>query len=192
MPFATGIAQPGKQAVNWNPFKKKQQEPELDPLRDLMLSGLKPGYVLDYDLKTWQVTAQHYYDFEGDRVDEWELSCPDGVLYLEREDDDGVSWTLSSKIPLSEIDDDLRGHMRDHEDPPDTLTCRGVEYEGESSAVGQYFKNGEPPGQEFIVWEYLDASGKRTLTVEQWGDDEFEASLGEIVEEYQFSNILPS
>ncbi len=178
--------------MNWNPFNKKKQEPELDPLSDLTLSGLKPGWVLDYDLKTWQVSAHHYYDYDGDRVDEWELSCADGVLYLDREDDDGVSWTISEKIPISQIDGDLRGHVREQEDPPDSVTCRGIEYAGESSAAGHYHKNGEPSGQELIAWEYLDASGKRTLTIEQWGDDEFEASVGEIVEEYQFSSILPS
>ncbi len=178
--------------MNWNPFKKKQDEPEFDPLKDLTLSGLKPGYVLDYDLKAWQVTAHHYYDYEGDRVNEWELACADEVLYLDREEDDEITWTLSRKIPLSHIDGDLRAHLREHEDPPQEITCNGVEYTGESSDVGKFYKNSEPPGQEFIAWDYIDRSGEKTLTVEQWGDDDYEASLGEIVEEYQFSDILPS
>ncbi len=178
--------------MNWNPFKKKKDEPELDPLSDLTLSGLKSGYIVDYDLKTWQVTAHNYYDYEGDRADEWELTCADEVVYLEREEDDGITWTLSRKISLSDIDGDLRSHFREHEDPPEELICNGVEYAGESSDVGEFYKNGDPPGQEFVAWDYIDRSGKQTLTIEQWGDDDYEASLGEIVEEYQFSSILPS
>ena len=178
--------------MNWNPFSKKDSSPELDPLQDLTLSALKPGYVLEYDLKTWQVSAHSYYDYDGDRVEEWELTCADEVRYLTREEDDGVSWSLTRKVPLNAIDEDIRRHMRDSEDPPDPVTFDSVEYIGKSSEVGKYFKDGEGSGEEFVEWEYLDESERKTLTIEQWGDDEFEASAGEIVEEYQFTDILPA
>ena len=177
--------------MNWNPFKKNKEEPEaLDPL-NITLSDLKLGYVLDYDLKTWQVTAQHYYDYEGDRVDEWELSCGDDVAYLERAEDDNITWALTHKIRLSDIEGNIRAHMSNYDDPPDEVTCNGVIYYGESSAVGSYYKDGEGEGQEFIIWNYLDESGKHTLSLEQWEEDAYDASVGEVVEEYQFSNILP-
>lgn len=180
--------------MNWNPFKKKKEEPEaLDPL-SVTLSDLKKGYVLDYDLKTWQVTAQHYYDYEGDRVDEWELTCGDDMAYLERAEDDSISWVLTRKIPLSDIEGDIRGYMRDHdnEDPPDEVRCQGVMFYGISSAVGSFYKDGGDEEQEFIIWNYLDESEEHTLSIEQWAEDAFEAAVGEFVEEYQFSNILPS
>lgn len=176
--------------MNWNPFKKKDKEPDYDPT-NITLSDLKPGYVLDYDLKTWQVTAHHYYDYEGDRVDEWELACGDDIVYLEGAEDDGMIWILSHKIRLSDIDSNIRSHMRNNDDPPDTIVCKGTTYQGESSAVGRYYKNGQGAGDEFLVWDYLDKTEKRTLSIEQWGDDEYEASIGDIVEDYQFTNILP-
>jgi hypothetical protein len=177
--------------MNWNPFKKKEEEPEtIDPL-DLSLSHLKPGFVLDYDLKTWQVTAHHYYDYDGDRIDEWELTCGDDMAYLDRGEDDGITWTLTRKIRLSSIESNIRDHMRNNDDPPDEIIHKGVTYHGESSAVGNYFKDSAGSGQEFLTWDYLDESEKLTLSIEQWGDDEYDASVGEIVEEYQFSNILP-
>ena len=46
-------------------------------------------------------------------------------------------------------------------------------------------------GQEFIIWNYFDESGKLTLSLEQWDEDAYDASVGEVVEEYQFSSILP-
>ncbi len=177
--------------MSWNPFKKKEPEAEArDPL-SLTLSDLKPGYVLDYDLKTWQVAAHHYYDYDGDRVDEWELTCGDDRAYLERSEDDGITWILTRKIPLSSIEGDIRDHMRHNDDPPDEVICNGVAYCGESSAVGRYHQNADPTGREFIVWQYLDDSEKRTLSLEQWDEDHYDASVGEVVEEYQFTDILP-
>ena len=46
-------------------------------------------------------------------------------------------------------------------------------------------------GEEFINWSYVDESEKQVLVIEQWGENEFAASAGEVVEPYQFSNILP-
>ena len=178
--------------MNWNPFSKKDKAPDLDPLRDLTLSNLEPGYVLDYDLKTWQVTAHHRYDFDGDWTDEWELTSAEDVRYLDGEEDDGARWTLSRKISVARIEGELRAHLRENDDAPDRVTFEGVEYFGESTDVGKFYKDGEGEGQEVIVWDYLDESRKRTLAIEQWGDDEYEASVGEVVEEYQFSDILPS
>ena len=42
------------------------------------------------------------------------------VAFLERSEDDSITWILTRKIPLSDIEGDIRGYMRDHdnEDPP--------------------------------------------------------------------------
>jgi hypothetical protein len=64
-------------------------------------------------------------------------------------------------------------------------------YEMVSYGGAKFFKNGMPPAIPFLYWEYESSDGTKVITVEQWGDTEFEASAGEYVEEYQFSNILP-
>jgi hypothetical protein len=181
--------------MNWNPFKKKQEEESLDPLSDLSLSRLKKGYVLDYDLKTWQVTAHNRYDYDGDWADEWELTCADAVLYLEREVDDEETWTVYSKISVSDIEEDVRAAIMTDDDPPNTVTYGGVTYEAESSDAGYFHKGGEEAtggaGKEFVNWSYVDQSDKLVLVIEQWGENDFAASAGSIVEPYQFSDILP-
>jgi hypothetical protein len=177
--------------MNWNPFRKTTAPAALDPLSDLTLSKLKVGYVLDYDLKTWQVTAHNRYDYSGRWTDEWELRTASDVCYLEREEDDDVSWVLYRKLPLSDVDGDVRAHIRRHDDPPETLTCRGVTYSAEDSDAGYFHKGGGASRQEFICWTYADDEGRRFLVIEQWGEADFEAALGEVVEEYMFTDILP-
>ncbi len=177
--------------MDWNPFKKKQEEPEIDPLVDLSLATLQVGYLVDYDLTTWKVTAHNRYDYDGDWTDEWELSSANEVRYLEREEDDEVSWVIYRKISLDAIEEDVADHILEHEDPPETVTCEGVEFEAESSDAGHFHRNGAEDGKPFVNWTYVDDSDRQVLLIEQWGENEFEASLGEIVKEYQFSNILP-
>ena len=81
------------------------KEPELDPL-DLSLADLKKGYLVDYDLKTWQVTSHNTYDFDGERAEEWELFSGDDRCYLQGEKDDEYAWSISRKIAFSALGPD--------------------------------------------------------------------------------------
>ena len=45
---------------------------------------------------------------------------------------------------------------------------------------------------EYMCWEYYDDSEKNILTLEQFGDEEFEASLGVVYSPDAFTNILPT
>jgi len=175
----------------WNRVLGKKSKEETDPLRDLTLSALKVGYILDYDLKTWEVKSYHTYDFDGARVEEWELDSGDDGCYLERAKDDEVKWAMSRKISFSELGDEIIEHIRKHEDPPGEITYQGARFSLGESEAGYYYRGGEGTGEEMIYWEFTDPSGERLLCIEQWGEDEFEASIGHRVQEYQFTNILP-
>ena len=45
--------------------KDKDRDAEPDPIADLVLGKLKVGYLVDYDLKTWEVTGYCRYEFDG-------------------------------------------------------------------------------------------------------------------------------
>lgn len=172
-------------------FGKKKES--FDFTRELTLSTLRPGYMVDYDLITWQVAAHHRYDWGGGYVtDEWELKSAREVRYLEREEDDEVEWLWSRKIPLTDFSLDIKRYFTQHEDPPEELVYQGVIYKLNSEAVGKFHKDRAGPAVEFICWDYMDPSGEKSLSIEQWGEREFETSEGHYVEEYQFSNILPA
>ncbi len=170
--------------------KVKKDEPE--PLIDLSLAELKAGYFVDYDLKTWEVTASNYYDWgDGDVSREWQLKSADDVAYLEKESDDEDEWSLNRKIAFGRLDSEIKEQILETGDPPEKIVFEGTAYYLEEMAGGHFYEKGQDTGKEMLRWSYEDDGGRRYLCIEQWGEQDFDAAVGESVEEYQFTNILP-
>lgn len=173
--------------------KEEREERVLDPFTDVILEKMQAGWLVDFDGRTWEVVSRHYHDFgDGYRAEEWELRCDGDLRYLNREEEDGVYWTWTRKVPIGAIDEHLRSHIQSHGDPPETVEFEGIRYFLRSYGGAKFFKNGMGPAKPFLFWDYEDESGDFILTIEQWGDIEFEAFVGRYVEEYQFINILPN
>ncbi len=176
----------------WNKIFKKKKEEEIDPLKDLVLSKLKVGYLVDYDMKSWEVAAHNKCEWgEGDFTDEWELHSGDEIVYLEREEDDEVEWTLTKKVSVSDLGKGIPSHIKQHENPPEEIDYQGIKYQLDDCYGGRFHKDGKDSYDEFLCWDYEDNAEENVLTVEQWSETSFEASCGIYVEEYQFTNILP-
>ena len=45
---------------------------------------------------------------------------------------------------------------------------------------------------EMISWDYYNEKGNFTISVEQWGERDFEASQGTMIKDYDITNILPA
>lgn len=173
-------------------FKDKKDDEGFDPLRDLELSKLKVGYYVDYDMKTWEVTAYNRYDYgDGYFSDEWELTSGREKWYLEREEDDEVVWTLSKKLPIGAIEGNVARHIIENDDPPNQIVVKGKTFYLDESGSAQMLKDGKGPGVGFIAWDFIDDADENFVSIEQWGEEAFEAAEGFYVEEYQFSHILP-
>ncbi len=183
--------------MGWREFfgigaKKPPTPPGPDPIADLTLARIQVGYMIDYDMKTWQVEAYHYYDWgHGEITHEWQLKSHDDTIYLERESDDEDAWAISRKVSLGRLGAGVREHLKTNDDPPDEIVYEGVTYYLEEWAGGNFHKNGKGPAQEMLAWDYEDDTGQKFLSIEQWDEEDFEAAVGEPVEEYQFTNILP-
>jgi hypothetical protein len=171
-------------------FGRKQADREPDPLADLVLEKLKVGYLVDYDLQTWQVTAYCRYAFSGkDRsVEEWELTAAGEQRYLELADG---GWSLARTISIGAIDGDIRRHILDHDDPPARIVYEGTEYNLDACYGGHMFPDGMGGGEQLIRWEFLDAAEKNFVGIEQRSETEFAAAAGIVVEEYEFTHLLP-
>ena len=172
-------------------FNRQADETVVDPLKDLVLTKLRVGYLVDYDLKTWRVTAHNTYDFDGLQVDEWELSFDRDVRYLERYDDDEEVWTLATKIPVGMLGDAVRDKLYAQEEPPSELHYHDSSYYRFNDAAGYFREGGSGERQPMLTWDYSNAANEKFLTVEQWGEREIDASVSVRVQSYEFTNILP-
>tara|TARA_B100000686_G_C16775366_1_gene968053 strand:+ start:2116 stop:2661 length:546 start_codon:yes stop_codon:yes gene_type:complete len=178
----------------WKFFKKKKEEDGVDALHDLVLDKMKPGYLVDFDMRTFRVNARNEYRWEeGGVTDEWELKQGSEVIFLERDEEDGeVFWTLARKTHIGSVEGNIDQYIIDHEDPPEKVVHAGITYYLEEDDIGEYFKGDTREGLKFVVWDYTDEQKEKQLSIEQWGEANFEVTLGVEVEEYQFSNILPA
>jgi hypothetical protein len=174
-------------------FFKKKKKDEVPQLEDLVLSKLRPGYLVERDLKVYTVTSQNRYEWEeGGVTDEWELQQGEEVWFLERVEDDGYAeWSLCQKLSIDEIEGDIAQHIIENEDPPEKVVCRGTTYHFECDDIGRFYRGNATEEMHFVVWDFEDEAGKNYLTIEQWGESKFDITLGFPVEEYQFTNILP-
>ncbi|SVC95885.1 uncharacterized protein METZ01_LOCUS348739 [marine metagenome] len=155
------------------------------------LATMQTGFLVDYDLKTWQVTGCGTHDYDGYLTKEWEIQADGVVNFLECAVEDGLAeWTLSQAIDPGEIEGDIMAAIIENEDPPETIRYSGKQYEGTQSSAGLYRKDGEGEGREFVSWSFESTEG-RVLYLSQWGERDFAAYEGEAVEEYQFTDILP-
>ena len=173
-------------------FFKRKKDGGPDVLRDLVLRNIRKGYLLDYDMKTWQVETENHYDWgHGDITKEWKLVAADDAIFLELESDDDDEWCISRKIPVRALGEKLPEYIVEHDDPPETITYKGETYYLEESGGGHYYKDKSGVGEELLKWDFIDESGKAFISIERWGETDFEAAAGKVVEEYQFTNILP-
>jgi len=170
----------------------KKEEKSYDDITDLTVKNLDVGFIFDYETETWQVTAKNRYETDEGEYFEMEIKSSSDVCFLEPGDEDLHTWLITKKIPIGKIGGNVRAHIKKEQDPPDTITYDGVEYYLDASTDGHFFKDCEGEGDPFISWNFLDDSEKKQITIEQWGETEFEASTGLEVEEFRFMNILPA
>ncbi|GAF01424.1 DUF4178 domain-containing protein [Saccharicrinis fermentans] len=172
-------------------FKKK--EPHYDST-NIRVQDLDVGFVFEYDLSTWEVQAIYEYDW-GDDYFTREFKVSNGALtrYLAIEEDDELEISLSEKVKIRTLGVDLMSSLMERQKPPQTINYNGVSYLLEKEAPGYFHDIAKGDSwEEFRSWDFVDKEGKHILTIEQWGDKEFEASVGIILQEFEISNILPA
>jgi hypothetical protein len=175
---------------------KKKEEPKLnyDPL-DVKVTDLQKNFVFEYDLKSWVVKEVYDYDWGNNFITrEYKVDSGDETAYLSVDEDDEIYLYLMKKVNIRAIDEDLPEQIVKQEVPPKKLT-----YDGKT-----FFKGNEHPGyfhntddttnewSEFILWDYYDESEKFIISIEQWGEREFEAAYGKVLREHEISNIIPA
>lgn len=172
-------------------FKRKQ--PKYDST-NIRVTDLDVGFVFEYDLETWEVQACFEYDW-GDNYFSQEFKIFNGkeTRYLALEEDDEICLSISKKIKLRQLGENVHSSLLNQQRPPASFEFEGRKYFFEKEAPGYY--NEVAKGDEWIEmlsWDYEDERGEYVICIEQWDESEFEASAGKVVKEFEISNILPS
>lgn len=172
-------------------FKKKSPKPEYD-VTNIEVIDLTVGFIFDYDLSTWEVQETYEYDW-GNECFSFEFKISDGnrVLYLSLEDDDGVCLSVTEKIGIRVIGEDIPEFISENQKPPSKITYNGTSYFLDCESPGYFQKQGATEWSELVSWNYEDKQEEAILCIERWGDFEFDAAIGKYIEEYEISNIMP-
>jgi hypothetical protein len=171
---------------------KKKEEKHYDPT-DIKVTDLENGYLLDYDFETWTVTKMSEYDWGSNFFTrEFTITSKDKVRYLHIEDDGKLIITLSEEIKFRKLGVEVLDHIELNGKPPKKINFLGITYFLDEKSLGFYRNTENESWEELISFDYLDDDEKKCLSISQWGDDDFEASFGEIIKPMDISNILPS
>jgi hypothetical protein len=172
---------------------KKNKEPDYDP-NNLKIEDLRVGFMFDYDLKTWVITEEYEYDW-GDNyfTREYKLESSDDIAYLHIDYNDEGFMTINKKLKIRALGEDIPEEIEKNKRPPKKIAYDGVDYLLDKESPGYFSDDPEDDDSwtEFISWDYYDADGKLVACVEQWGEREFEASHGKVVNDFEITNILP-
>ena len=170
-------------------FKKKKEKIDTESFEYQILNMIK-GSVFDYDLKSWLVLQVYEYQWQnGEKSVEYLIDCGTEQWYLSIENDAELKISLSQRVKVRVIDPKLPDLIIAYEQPPGTIQFNNTEYLLDHETVGLFREeNGE--WADLISWEYTDDTEKKVLCIEQWGENDFDASCGLAIKKYQITNII--
>ncbi|MGB0430472.1 MAG: DUF4178 domain-containing protein [Bacteroidia bacterium] len=159
---------------------------------NIRVTDLALGYLFDYDLKTWEVKEEYEYDWGNENyTKEYKVTSGTEEKYLSVEVDDEIELAIWDKVSPIAIDRNLPKYIVENDEPPREVNLGGITYIRTEESNG-YWRNTKSSNWDgFVNWDYENTDGDKMLSIERWGDEEFEAAAGKVVKEFEISNILP-
>ncbi len=173
-------------------FGKKDKEEEGRSALDMTIRDLKVNDFIDYELESWQVRHVYRYDWGNNFfTQEYQLDNGKEKIYVHIDDDDELEINVSKKAKIFQINDLLVDHIIEHEEPMKRFQYNDKTFYYDSESPGEVCEDGEDEWSQFINWEFTDEDETETITIQRWGEREFEAYVGKPAQEFEFSNIIP-
>jgi len=173
-------------------FKKKKDQDALPDADKVTIWDLETGYMLDFDMQTWEVKASYEYDW-GNNFFSVEFQLTNGIedIYLHVEQDDKLYPSIARKIKIADIGQHIRQQILDSDEPPKHLSYKGKTFYRKNESLGRFKDMYDDTWYDFVSWQFADDNEENFVTVERWSENDIEASEGFYAQEYDFSNILP-
>jgi|GEM_PF-2027691 len=178
---------------NW--FKKKKSEEDDDQYKydptNVRLNQLRVGSFFDYDFNTWEVKAAYEYDWGNDHfADEFQIQQGKETIFLYVEEDGDLYCTFNKKVNVHELPEDVLDTIVSKGSPPMRIQYETETYYRQSENIGYQRSKTQTEWTELVSWSYATKTEDKLLTIEQWGDEDFTAAIGWVVNEFQFSSIV--
>ena len=174
-------------------FGKKKEE-----RGEVTLWSLEIGDHLEYFLESWEVIDECRYDWGNNDVSaEYTLNTGSKKVFLNVAGDNyQPEINVSTAIKIHDLVSDslnVKEYIVENDEPPKFIIFRDKKYRFDSEYLGVCYEGeDDDEGSELVSWEYLSEDKENTLSVERWGEYEFEVSIGKNVNVFEFSNFVPS
>ena len=171
-------------------IKKKEEEEE--PIQiEKTVHDLDVGYILDYDMESWEVLASYTYRYKGHVAKEYKIRSSGETRFLNVSDSNSLLLSISKEANINNVDASLRSSVLSNQ-PIVRLTWEHENYTLKESTQGQFTDDRLQDWASFSSWEYVNADNSKFVYVSRWEDGSVECFVGDYLKEYQISNILAS
>lgn len=174
-------------------FGKKKEVEHRDSM-SMTIRDLRIGDFVDYDFKSWEIKEHYEYDWGNQFfTQEFKLDSGDDAVFVHLEDDDELEIIVSRKAKIFTIDELLVDHIMEHDTPMKRLTYQDKTYFLKNESCAHFHDIGDDNEEwsELVAWEYRDEQEELVISVERWGERDFEAATGKVAQEFEFSNFIP-
>jgi hypothetical protein len=158
------------------------------------IESLQKGFMVDYDLKTWDIVHQNQFDWDNGAVDRlFKAVAGTDTRWIYMRHESGVANIyVTTPISVFAIDENLEKQILETGKPSNILKFKDVIYYRENTKDGYWFDiSNQSGGTQSVLWEYFDSERNFILRIEQIGKNQILASIGKVASTYQFTDILP-
>jgi hypothetical protein len=167
--------------------------PETDLMR-LSIINLKAGYLVDFDLTTWETVQEWQYDWDnGNSGKEFRLVNEKETLHLYmRNEGTQLHTILGRKVNIHSIDRELEDEIQTNSRPLSVLNYQEIDYFRENTKTGwRHELTAKTSANKLTAWEYFDETMTFFMRIEQIENETYKAIVGEVISPFEFSNVLP-
>jgi len=166
--------------------------PENDPMR-LGIINIKAGYLVDFDLTTWEAVQEWQYDWDNENSGkEFRLLNEKETLHLYmRNEGTQLHTILGRKVNIFSIDRELGEEIQTNSRPPSVINYQEIDYFRENTKIGwRHDLTAKTTANKLTVWEYFDETMTFFMRIEQFEEQTYKATVGEVISPFEFSNVL--
>lgn len=172
-----------------NLFGKKKEEEIIEINKTV--KDLDVGYILDYDLESWEVLASYTYRYKGHVAKEYKIRSSGDTRFLNVSDSNSLLLSISKETNINNVNPSLRSSVLNNQ-PLARVDWNGETYTLKESSKGQFTDDQLQDWASFSSWEYVNTSSSKFVYVSRWEDGSVECFTGDYLKEHQISNILAS